>query len=324
MLISLVQTAIGLALLLFSADYLVRGAVRLARRFGLSQLIIGLTVIAFGTSAPEFVTSLTAALEGTPAMAVGNVVGSNMANMLLILGVAAVLRPIRCAPQAISRDAVVTLGATALFIALAALGGLGVWHGLILLAALAGYLVWSYRAERNAVHAQRDAAHRGAAEVDEAAPGRLWVTILLLVAGLGGIVLGAELLVRGGTGVARLLGVSEAVIGLTLIALGTSLPELATVVVASSRGHGDVALGNVLGSNIFNLLGIAGGVAAITPLPVPAEIMRFDVWALLGVTALLLPLMLTGRRLSRGEGSGLLILYGGYVAIQFGAFGFGA
>ena len=317
MLIPLVQTAVGLALLLFSADYLVRGAVRLARRFGLSQLIIGLTVIAFGTSAPEFVTALTAALGGTPAMAVGNVVGSNMANMLLILGVAAVLRPIRCAPQAISRDAVVTLGATALFIALAALGGLGVWHGLILLAALAGYLVWSYRAER-------DAVRNGVAEVDEETQGRLWVTILLLVAGLAGIVLGAELLVRGGTGVARLLGVSEAVIGLTLIALGTSLPELATVVVASSRGHGDVALGNVLGSNIFNLLGIAGGVAAITPLPVPAEIMGFDVWALLAVSALLLPLMLTGRRLSRGEGSGLLILYGGYVAIQFGAVGFGA
>ena len=313
MLISLVQTGVGLALLVFAADYLVRGGIQLARRFGLSDLIIGLTVIAFGTSAPEFVTALAAALEGTPAMAVGNVVGSNMANLLLILGVAAVLRPIRCAPQTISRDALVALAATALFIVFALLGGLRAWHGIVLLAALVGYLWWSYRAERTGA--------AGAATDDAPAPppGGLWIAVLLLVAGIAGVILGAELLVRGGVGVARLLGVSDAVIGLTLIAVGTSLPELATVVAASRRGHGDVALGNVLGSNIFNLLAIAGGVAVITPLPVPAEILRFDVWALLAVTALLLPLMLTGRRLSRGEGAVLLLLYAVFIAIQFGA-----
>lgn len=311
-----ITASAGLGLLLFSANYLVVGAVSLARRLGWSKLIIGLTVIAFGTSAPEFVTVLAAALEEAPAMAVGNVVGSNLANMLLILGVAAAIRPIACAPRVVKRDGVAVLLATVLFIALGFAQGLTSLHAIILLVVWLAYLTWSYYAERNLAN-QGGAVHVMGAEEVTGVPPQLWVAGLMVSGGLVGLVVGAELLVRGGIQIARLAGVSEAAIGLTLIAVGTSLPELATVAVASWRAHGDVVIGNILGSNIFNLLAVAGGVASITPLPVPKQILFFDVWAMLAVTALMLPIMITGHRVSRPEGGGLLVLYGGYVFVQF-------
>ncbi|MEK9831752.1 MAG: calcium/sodium antiporter [Rhodospirillaceae bacterium] len=305
--------AAGLALLLFSADFMVRGAVGLARRIGMSPLIIGLSVIAIGTSAPELVTTLTATLEGAPDLALGNVVGSNLANMLLILGVAALLKPIACEPRVIARDGTMVLGATALFVAIAFTGIFMLWHGIVLLAGLLTYLYLTYRAEKKSAG---DGLHGHEADDVSGVPERVWVGTVFLLGGLAGTVLGAKLLVDGGVTVAESLGVSKAIIGLTLVAIGTSLPELAIVIVASMRGHSDVALGNVLGSNIFNLLGITGAVALVAPLPVPDILLSFDIWVLLGVTVLLMPLMLTKGGLSRAEGGLLLLLYVAYLAFQ--------
>ncbi|MHA1567788.1 MAG: calcium/sodium antiporter, partial [Alphaproteobacteria bacterium] len=291
-----------------------RGAVRLARKLGLSTLLIGLTVVAFGTSAPEFVTALTAALAGAPSMAVGNIIGSNIANLLLVLGVAALARPILCTRGTIGRDAIAMLLATVIFIALAFLTGLQLWHGLILVTLLLLYIGHTYRAERRAITAE--AVHVQEAEDVTGVPQSLWTAGLLLGVGLAGILIGADLLVRGGTGIARFFGLSEAVIGLTLVALGTSLPELATAVMASRRNHGDVAIGNILGSNIFNLLGIAGGVAIAAPLPVPAQILSLDIWILLVITILVLILLLSGRRLGSSAGIVLISAYAAYILFQ--------
>ena len=303
-------------MLLVLADFLVRGAVGLARIAGLSPLIIGLTVVAFGTSAPEFVTSLAATLGGTPAMATGNIVGSNIANILLILGVAALLRPIACTRQIIGRDGVAVLVSAAIFTAIGTIGAFTPLAGVALLACLAGYIAVTYRFERAARHSA--ALHALEAEEIAGTPQRLWVALAMLAAGLAGIVVGAELLVNGAASIARALGVSDAVIGLTLIAIGTSLPELATVIMASWRGHGDVALGNVLGSNIFNVLAIAGGVSTISPIAMAPEIAHFDIWVMLGCSLLLLllPLMMSDRQISRREGGLLLGLYAGYLGWQ--------
>lgn len=292
---------------------MVRGAVGVARRVGLSPLIIGLTVVAIGTSAPELVTTLTATLEGAPDLALGNVIGSNLANMLLILGVAALIKPVACAPKVIGRDGTMVLVATVLFVAMAMTGVFVFWDGIVLLAVLALYLGLTYQPERRM---ESESLHAKEVEEVSGVPERALIATLFLFGGLIGTVLGAKLLVDGGVAVAESLGVSKTVIGLTLVAIGTSLPELAIVVVASMRGHSDVALGNVLGSNIFNLLGITGVVAVVAPLEVSESLLQFDLWLLLGVTALLLPLMLSGGRLSRREGALLLLLYAGFLAFQ--------
>jgi cation:H+ antiporter len=305
------MAAIGLALLLFSADFMVRGAIGIARRLGLSSLVIGLTVVAIGTSAPELVTTMTATLDGSPDLALGNVIGSNLANMLLILGIAALIQPVACAPRVIIRDGSMMLTATVLFVAIAVTGVFTFWHGIALLGALALYLVVAYRAERLT---KSESLH--ANEV-EGVPKSTMMAALFLLGGLIGTVIGAKLLVDGGVSVAESLGVSKTVIGLTLVAFGTSLPELAIVVVASMRGHSDMALGNVLGSNIFNLLCITGTVAVVSPIAVSPALLEFDIWLLLGVTLLLIPMMLTGSRLCRREGTLLVMLYGGFLAFQF-------
>lgn len=304
----------GLALLLFAADFLVRGGVALARLSGVSPLIIGLSIIAIGTSAPEFVTALAAALAGASDMAIGNVVGSNNVNALLILGIAALIRPINVATKTVARDAMMVLGATALFVAIGLTGGYNQWHGAVLVSCLIGYLLLTYRSEK--ANNNEAALHEREVEDIGGVPSRGSIAGVYLIGGLIGIVVGAEFLVRGGLGIAEMFEVPRAVIGLTLIAVGTSLPELAIVIVASWRGHSDIALGNVLGSNTFNLLGITGGVSLITPLKMPVEVMNFDIWVLLGVTVLLLPMMLTDNRISRLEGQLLIGLYVAYLAAQ--------
>jgi cation:H+ antiporter len=309
-----IQAGVGLALLLFSADYLVRGAVALARISGVSPLIIGLSIVAVGTSAPEFVTALAASLAGASDMAVGNVVGSNIVNMLLILGIAAMIRPINVGPKVIARDAMMVVGATALFVAIGVTGGYNQWQGALLVFCLIAYLYLTYRAEKK--ENAQEALHAREADDVGGVPGRTWVAIVFLIGGLVGIVVGAKLLVNGGLGIAEAFDVSRTIVGLTLIAIGTSLPELAIVIVASWRGHSDIALGNVLGSNIFNLLGITGGVAMITPLETPIEVMSFDIWVLLGMTILLLPVMITENKISRFEGRLLAGFYIVYLAAQ--------
>ncbi len=303
----------GLAILMLGADILVRGAVAVARRLGISPLVVGFTVVAFGTSLPELTVSLNAALTESTALAVGNVVGSNIANILLILGVAAVARPLCCGRWALWRDGTLMLTATVLFIAASHVGRLGLWHGVTGLLLLAGALYFCYRTDKHlgeSVHAQE-------ADEIEGFGNRPIGAALALLGGLVGVIVGADLLVDGAVGLARTFGVPEEVIGLTLVAFGTSMPELATAIAAALRQHGDVVLGNVLGSNLFNLLGILGVVALFVPVQVPAQMLRVDLWILLGVSLLVFPFLQSGRRLKRLEGLLLLVLYGAFVVAAF-------
>ncbi len=307
------MTVGGLVLLMVGADYLVRGAVGIARALGVSPLVIGLTIVAMGTSLPELVISLQAALEGSPGIAVGNIVGSNIANILLILGVAGLIAPIRCSRMAIFRDGSAMLAATALFIVAGLLDLLTIAYGSIALVLLGAYLYLSYRSDKKAgdgLHAQE------AAEIESIA-GAIWVSILAVVAGLAGVIFGANLLIEGAQGLARTFGVSEEVIGLTLVAFGTSVPELATTIVAALRRHADVALGNVIGSNLFNLMGVMGVVTCVLPIELPEQILRFDLWVMAGVSAMMIQFMYSGLRLSRGEAALFLVTYGAFVVIQF-------
>ena len=308
----------GLVLLLGGGEALVKGSVGVATRMGISPLVIGLTLVGFGTSAPELVACIEAALIGAPGIAVGNVVGSNIANTLLILGVAALIRPIRTQKEAFRRDGTVLVGASVLMV-MAVLGGeIGRGIGALFLVLLAAYLGYTYVTERSTPDA---GTVMHAAEADEYAPGRMsiWVGLLLAAGGIAGVVYGADLLVRAAVAIAQGVGISEAVIGLTLVAVGTSLPELATSVMAAIRRHGDVAFGNVLGSNIFNALGILGATAVVTPIGVPREIIGFDVWVALATALLLVAFSVTGWRVNRVEGAVFLAAYGVYLLVQLSA-----
>ncbi len=298
----------GLVLLTIGAETLINGASALARRFGMSELLIGLTLVGFGTSTPELVASLSAAFAGSPGLAVGNVVGSNIANILLILGLSALIAPIAVGEKGFRRDAAVMAGATLTAIAISFTGEFGRITGGAFVAALAAYLAWAYLSEKQA----------GAAKVqndEQALPdGNLIRPLLFAAAGLALLIVGADLLVSGAIGVARTLNVSETLIGLTIVALGTSLPELVTSVMASLRGKSDLALGNIVGSNIYNLLGILGATALIHPVAAPLAIVRFDNWVMLAATAALIVFAFTRNRIDRWEGAVLTAGYGGYIA----------
>lgn len=313
---TLISLIAGLILLPVAAEVLVRGAVGLANRAGISPLVVGLTVVAFGTSAPELVVCVQAAIEGAPGIAFGNVIGSNIANILLIMGATALIRPITCETRSFLRESAVMLGATILFIAFTLTGTVEAWHGSVMLAALAAYLGYSYLNERrnNKLAAAEEAE---VAELDTFKAMALPVIVLFVIGGLAGVVWGADLLVTGAVGLARGFGVPEEVIGLTMVAVGTSLPELATALMAALRGHNDVALGNVVGSNIFNVLGVMGATAIVHDIPAPAQIMGFDLWVMGGVSLLLVPVMLSGSRLGRVEAGLFLLVYAAYTTIQF-------
>ena len=306
----------GFALLLFGGESVVRGSVALAQRLGVSPLIVGLTIVGFGTSLPEMVVSVNAALVGSPGLAVGNVVGSNIANILLILGVAAVIAPIAVHPGAVKRDLLGMSAATLVYVGLGMSGQIVFWQGVLMLIALMSYIgftVWhDNKSNDEAAELHRDEA----AEMGEI-PLRTVSIAGIIIVGLFAVVVGAEWLVTGATTLATEFGVPEEVIGLTVVAIGTSLPELATSIVAAYRGHSDVCVGNVLGSNLFNLFGITGVTALLTPLPFSDKIVSFDLWILLAATAIIIPFMLTGRRISRPEGIVLLILYVSFIASQF-------
>ncbi|MGF1640095.1 MAG: calcium/sodium antiporter [Rhodospirillales bacterium] len=309
-----IQVVVGFVLLLGGAEALVRGSVATARRFGISPLIIGMTVVAFGTSAPELVVSLQAAMAGVPDIAVGNIVGSNIANILLIVGVAAVLSPIGGRPKPLIHDTVVLVASSALFAALIWIGTIGRGAGVLMVAMLLGFLASSYRREIRGLGDATAGSRREEAEEIAPLPGAPWLAWAAVVAGLVAIIVGAEMLVEGGVAVARAAGVSEAVIGLTLIAVGTSLPELAASVVAGLRGHSDIAIGNVIGSNLFNILGVGGAVAVVAPLAVADQIRHFDIWIMLLATTAFVPFLIIGLRLGRAVGFALLLLYGCYLA----------
>jgi cation:H+ antiporter len=311
----------GLILLALGGELLVRGAVRLAERMGVSPLLIGLTLVGFGTSTPELVTSVQAALIGSPGIAVGNVVGSNIANILLILGIAALLSPVRVGSAALRRDGVLVVATALLVVAIGPTLPLGRAVGALLVAGLVAYLIYAWRTERTGTDGH--CAAYGKAEAFEgthptlhARPEGTGALLLALGMALGGLVVvvfGGRLLVDGAVGLARGLGISETVIGLTIVAVGTSMPELVTSVVAAARRQSDVALGNVLGSNIYNVLGILGVTALIAPTAVPPEIARFDAPVMLGVSLLLLAFAWTGLRIGRREGGALIAGYAAYV-----------
>ena len=312
---SYLQVIIGFVFLLGGAEFLVRGAVQVSVKAGLSALLIGMTVVALGTSAPEFVVSLSAALDGSPGMALGNVVGSNIANIWLILGATAFLAPIVVDTRAVIRDALMVTAATALFTWLCLMGSIEQIAGGVMLFALCAYFLRSYLREKAGGPASANLHEREAEEFQDIQMSSLMAWVSLIGGGIA-LAFGADQLVSGGSDIARGFGVPEEVIGLTLIAFGTSLPELAASGVAAWRGHTDVAIGNVIGSNLFNTLGVIGGVALITPLEVPEQLVRFDVWVMMAATMMILAYLAVGKRLARPEGLLFLCLYGLYIATQ--------
>lgn len=311
---------VGVALLTAGGEALIRGSLAAAKRLGISPLLSGLVIVGFGTSAPELVVSIDAAVNGRPDIAIGNVVGSNIGNVLLILGICALITPLAVRPLALRRDAITVVAANLLFLFLVGGSALNQTDGLIFLLALFAYLSWAYYTERSS-SAPTAELHKAEAEELSLMPKTvLWIVAAVLV-GLLLLIGGSQVLLLGAIGIADHFGVSEAVIGLTLVAVGTSLPELSISVIAAIRRHADVAVGNILGSNIFNLLGILGISALLQPLPVHARILQFDQWVMLGAALLLTLFLYTGRRLNRVEGSLLLIGYGIYVGLSFTVFG---
>ncbi|MCA3735115.1 MAG: calcium/sodium antiporter [Phenylobacterium sp.] len=308
-----IQIVAGLALLALGGEGVIRGAVGIARRLGLSELLIGLTLVGFGTSSPELITSIDAALVGSPGIALGNVVGSNIGNILLILALVLLIKPIAVNLAAVGRDGVIALVVSIGLAALAlTFGELNRMIGILLLAGLAVYVFAVWRIEsRGGMAAEM---HVESSHTHDPAPQALWLSALFVTAGLGLLMLGANFLVAGAVATARIAGLSETVIGLTIVAIGTSLPELVATLAAALKGRSDVAFGNIVGSNIYNILGILGLTALIHPLPIPKDVGLLDWGALIGSAALLLVFALTGRRLTRLEG---LAFLAGYVVFVY-------
>jgi cation:H+ antiporter len=308
---------IGLVVLTAGAEVLVRGAVRLAAAAAISPLVIGLTVVAFGTSAPELVVSLQSGLAGQSAIALGNVVGSNIFNVLVILGLSALIVPLRVDQQLVRLDVPLLIAVSLVVYAMALDGRLERFEGGLLVAGLVAYTVWLVRTSRREKNAQVIGEYE--AEFSATAPispARVLIDVLFIAAGLGMLVLGADLFVDAAVAVARGWGLSEQVIGLTLVAAGTSLPEVATSVVAACKGERDIAVGNVVGSNLFNLKAVLGLTALVTPggLPVGAEMISQDLPVLVLVAVACLPVFLIGHAIQRWEGGVLLAFYGLYTA----------
>lgn len=301
----------GLVLLALGGEFVVRGAVGVARKFGVSELMIGLTLVGFGTSSPELAASVSAALSGSPGIAIGNVVGSNISNVLLIFALVAIVRPIVVNAKALQRDGWVMLLATLAFIAVAVvLDEISRITGAFFLAALIGYVLFAYLSERKSGPAAK--MHEAEVDLHGPAPTPLWQSAGIALIGLVMLVFGADLLVNSAKIIARAAGLSETIIGLTIVALGTSLPELVTSLMAALKGRSDVAFGGIIGSNIYNVLGILGVTALIQPIAIPVDLLARD-WAALYVATLLVLLHAnTGGRVNRFEGAFLLLHYVGY------------
>lgn len=304
--------ALGLFLLIVGGEFALRGAIGMARRLRISPAIIGLTVMGFGTSAPELVVTIRAVVGGSADIAVGNAIGSNIANTLLIVGAGALVHSLGCDPRAVRRDGTAMLLATVLLCGLGLTGGIAAWQGAAMLGLLAAFLWWSYMHDRR----HRDAGtelHEGAAEETGGIPARIPAIAGFILVGLAGLAYGAAMLVESAVALAVAAGVSESIIGLTLVAIGTSLPELAATLVAAYRRHADIAIANVLGSNLFNILAVLGTGALFGQLRFSAHIVTIDLWVMLAAAAVLLPMMVTGWRVSRREGAILLCAYAAYL-----------
>lgn len=304
-------SGLGLLILLLAGDSLVKGAVNLSLRLGVPALIVSLTIVAFGTSAPELLISVQAIIEGAPGLALGNVVGSNTANILLVLGIPAVLATMHTSECDSRKTYIVMIGASVLFIALAFRGIFDWISSIILLTVLALVLGDAFRDAREHRNAEKDEEEPEGADPDMP----MWRIAIFLVLGLIGLPVGADLLVDNATLIAQQFGVSDTVIGLTLVAIGTSLPELATTFMAALRRQADVALGNVIGSNMFNLLAIIGVAGIVGPIPVDSEFLTFDLWVMLGASILLFPFVFMKWDITRSWGITLSVLYVGYLFV---------
>lgn len=305
----------GFIVLGFAGEALLRGAVTLAQQLKVSPLIIGLTIIAFGTSAPELTVSVNAALNGQPDISIGNVVGSNIANILLVMGAMAVVSPFFVNRGTLGRDGGFMFAVSLLLLLLGLFGMIERWVGIALLGVLIGFSIYLYTSARD----DEDMAEAQAGVDENLVPGGIFAAVLVLLLGIGGVIYGAEMMVEGAVALARLWGISEAVIALSLVAIGTSLPELAVSLVAAIRGHAGLAVGNIIGSNISNILLILGATALIAPLPISAIMAQRDIPIMVGVAGLGLVFMATKRGMSRLEGGISLTLYAAYMAFIFSA-----
>jgi cation:H+ antiporter len=304
---------LGLAALVIGAEAMVRGASRLAVSWGISPLVVGLTVVAFGTSAPEMAVSVGAALSGASDLAIGNVVGSNIANVLLILGISALIAPLLVHEQIIRQEVPIMIGATLLVAVMALDGGISRIEAGLLFALVIAYTVFLVVQSRRASQAVED---EFASEIPTSQWDRHWsVQAALVLGGLALLVLGADWLVGAAVVFAKYFGVSDLVIGLTVVAVGTSMPEIATSLIAALRGQRDIAVGNVVGSNVFNLLAVLGaaGMVSMGGLDVPEAARNFDLWVMLAVAFACLPILLTGREIARWEGVVFLGYYAAYL-----------
>lgn len=312
--------AAGFVLLIAGAELLVRGASRLAVLFGISPLVVGLTVVAFGTGSPELAVSMQSAWIGRADIAVGNVVGSNILNVLLVLGIAALIAPLRVSRQLVRLDVPLMIAVSLVFYLFAADGNIGRVEGLLLLFGIVAYSVFAIRKSRREVsQASASAASAMSESKPQHALGRSLGYATFVLSGFGLLVLGAEWMVEGAVAVARVLGVSELVIGLTIVAVGTSLPEIAATVVAGLRGERDMAVGNVVGSNLFNILAVIGSSSLVSPvgLQVPSAALRVDIPIMLAAAMACLPIFLRGHRIDRWEGGLFLGYYFAYTIYLF-------
>lgn len=302
--------AVGIGLLYWGGEILVDNAVALARTIKMSNMMIGLTVVAFGTSCPELAATLTAALKGSPDIAVGNVFGSNVANIGLILAISAIIMPLGVKIGFVRREGVFMLFATALVYPLMIDGEVARWEGVLLFVLLVAFIV----------RVLKDPGAEQVVSVDEIEDCEdrpVWKASLGVAAGIGLLVGGAQSLIVGATDIALAIGIEERIIGFTVVAFGTSLPELAASIAAARQKHGDIVLGNLVGSNIFNLLCILGITSMVVPIPVPAASMSFDYWAMVVTSTLMLAFLWSRLKMVRAEGVTLLVLYMGYVVFLY-------
>lgn len=316
MITSFLVLVVGLVILIVAGDIMVRGAAALARHWGVPALIVGLTIVAFGTSAPEMVVGVQAALMGEGDLAAGNVVGSNIANVLLALGLPALILAIPTNMSGVARNSFIALFAAALFVFLAFVHTpLMRWQGAILFGGIIAYLIFMFRLAKAG---SDDPILEEMTEIDEGEDGLPTNTIksfVYVVLGVVGLILGGKLIVDNAVFIAEGLGISKTIIGLTIVAIGTSLPEIATVIVATYRGHPEVAIGNVLGSNVFNVFAVMGASALAGPIAIDSNLMKFDFWVMLLSSFVLLLYVLRRQPIGRKTGAILTIAYAVYLAV---------
>jgi len=307
---------LGIVILIWMGDLMVRGAAALARHWGVPALIVGLTIVAFGTSAPEMVVSIQAVLKGASELASSNVIGSNIANILLAIGLPAIIIAIPTNITGVGRNSIISLVAVGLVTAMIVINvPLQIWQGAVLFAGIIIYLIYMFSLARRGVN---DPVLEDMADLDEGEggmPANTLVSLVYVVVGIAGLVIGGNMIVTNASDIALAIGLSETIIGLTIVALGTSLPEIATVLVAAYRGQSDVALGNVLGSNIFNSFAVLGSAALVGDVAVDASVAGIDIWIMLGATIFLVGYVFTRNPIGRKTGIGLVLAYVAYMAL---------